>query len=224
MFTPQHEALKSRQRAEREAYPDTLGLRVHRAISWLGRAEKEVAGGDLDAAFIFYWVAFNAAYAGELVEDETDNSNAREDFRRYFAALFRADAKRQIYDAVWTRFSGPIRVLLDNPFVFSPFWQAQRNASGGVWKPAFERSQNAARSALISQDTQLILQIIFDRLYVLRNQIMHGGSTWNSAVNRDQVRDGVDILAWLIPIFIELMMDEPAVDWGQPFYPVVEAP
>ncbi|MDG1416425.1 MAG: HEPN domain-containing protein [Maricaulis sp.] len=223
MSIQQHEALKARQRAERETFPDTLGLRVHRAISWLGRAEKEVANGDLDAAFIFYWVTFNAAYAGELIDSQSDTSNAREDFRRYFGLLLKADSKRAIYDAVWTRFAGPIRVLLDNPYVFSPFWQAQRDGSGASWKTAFERSQATAHSALTRQDTQTILQIIFDRLYVLRNQIMHGGATWNSAVNRDQLRDGVEILAWLIPTFISLKMDQPELDWGQPFYPVVEA-
>ena len=38
-----------------------MGLRVHRAISWIGRAE--VCGTDADAKFIFLWIAFNAAYA-----------------------------------------------------------------------------------------------------------------------------------------------------------------
>lgn len=217
----QHDSLKARQRAERDTYPEAVGLRIHRAISWLGRAEKEVDNGDLDAAFIFYWVAFNAAYAGELEENEGDTPGARQDFRRYFSLLLKADGKQEIYDAVWTRFPGPIRVLLDNPYVYSPFWRAQRRGSDD-WKLAFERSQLAARTALSRQDTQTILRIIFDRLYVLRNQIMHGGSTWNSSVNRDQVRDGVDILAWLIPIFIRLKMQEPELDWGQPFYPVVE--
>ena len=41
--------------------PERLGLRVHRALSWVERAERE--SDDPDAAFIFYWIAFNAAYA-----------------------------------------------------------------------------------------------------------------------------------------------------------------
>jgi len=55
------ERLKARQRAERERYPPNLGLRVHRALSWLGRAEQLVE--DVDARFVFLWIAFNAAYA-----------------------------------------------------------------------------------------------------------------------------------------------------------------
>ena len=66
-----------------------------------------------------------------------------------------------------------------------------------------------------------VLSNVFDRLYVLRNQLVHGGSTWNSDINRDQVRDGAAILEFLVPVFVDVMMDNPQEDWGRPFYPVV---
>lgn len=56
-----HAELKTKQRAVREGFPQTMSLRVHRAISWIGRAE--ACGADADARFIFLWIAFNAAYA-----------------------------------------------------------------------------------------------------------------------------------------------------------------
>ena len=64
--------------------------------------------------------------------------------------------------------------------------------------------------------------MLFDRLYVLRNQLVHGGATWNSSVNREQVKDGANILSFLVPIFVDLMMDNPQTDWGAPYYPVVD--
>jgi len=54
---------------------------------------------------------------------------------------------------------------------------------------------------------------VFDRLYVLRYQLVHGGSTWNSSVNRNQVREGAGILGFLMPVFVDIMMDNPQVDW-----------
>ncbi|MCA2008623.1 hypothetical protein [Tritonibacter mobilis] len=63
--------------------------------------------------------------------------------------------------------------------------------------------------------------MLFDRLYVLRNQLIHGGATWNSSVNRDQLRDGVAILSVLMPVMIDIMMDNANEEWGKPFYPVV---
>jgi hypothetical protein len=56
-----HAELKTKRRAVREGFPQTMSLRVHRAISWIGRAE--ACGADADARFIFLWIAFNAAYA-----------------------------------------------------------------------------------------------------------------------------------------------------------------
>lgn len=40
----------------------------------------------------------------------------------------------------------------------------------------------------------MILSILFDRLYVLRNQLVHGGATWNSDVN--PTRFGTEHLRW----------------------------
>jgi hypothetical protein len=167
-------ALKEKQRAIRDGFPGDLGLRVHRALSSLQRAE--MAGDDHDAAFIFYWIAFNAAYADEL----------------------------------------------RNKFVFQPFWRYQNAPGHQGWEAAFERSKRRVGHALTQKDTQTILSIVFDRLYVLRNQLVHGGATWNSRVNREQVRDGSRILAVLVPEFIDLMMDNPDEAWGAPYYPVVE--
>lgn len=55
-------ALKEAQRAVRDGQPQSSSIRVHRAISWLGRAEAET--DDHDARFIFLWIALNAAYQG----------------------------------------------------------------------------------------------------------------------------------------------------------------
>ena len=66
-----------------------------------------------------------------------------------------------------------------------------------------------------------MLAIILARLYTLRNQLMHGGATWRSSVNRDQIRDGTEILADLVPRVIHLLIVNPDEDWGDPCYPVV---
>ena len=48
--------LKARQRELREGFSENFGLRIHRALSWLNRAELEI--DDDDASFIFYWILF----------------------------------------------------------------------------------------------------------------------------------------------------------------------
>ena len=212
--------LKAKQRAIRSSFPEDLGLRIHRALSWLEKAEYEAGKGDEDGAFIFLWIAFNAAYAGDLSGGEALSERAS--FREYFKLLQVADRTREIYGAIWEKFSGPIRELLKNPYVFAQFWAAISSPSpSDSWKVQFERSQEMVNTALVRQDTPRILEVVFDRLYVLRNQLVHGGATWKGAVNRDQVRDGGRILGFFVPLFIDLMMDSPEVDWGRPSFPVV---
>lgn len=213
------ERLKEKQRRIRDNFPDNVGLRVHRAISWLQRAENEEE--DYDAAFIFYWVSFNAAYAGD--QEEYSIIGERSVFSEYFEKMISLDTKHEIYNAIWDKFSASIRLLLDNKYVFQPFWKHHNQAQGFEdWNERFEKSKSRISAAMGSRDTKLILTTLFDRLYVLRNQLIHGGATWNSKVNRSQVQDGAKILAFLVPIFIDLMMDNPDADWGAPSYPVVD--
>lgn len=195
-----------------------LTLRVHRALSWLLRAHEET--NDADVRFVLLWIGFNAAYAadvGSALETERDH------FRGFFATMVGFDAQHRIYDTVWQRFPHEIRMLLDNPYVFAPFWQHHNGVPGNEdWAERLERSRAAIRGALGKQDTAMILSILFDRLYMLRNQLVHGGATWNSDVNRSQVRDPTALLGSLLPIFIDLMMDNPSYAWSMPNYPVVE--
>jgi len=213
--------LKAKQRELRDGFPESHGLRVHRAISWIKRAETE--DNDLDAKFIFLWIAFNAAYANDETGISAARTSARRGIEDFLSKLLAVDHGNVVYNALWNRFAGPIRLLMGNPYVFAPFWSHHNGIEGYQdWKERFEKSDAFFRNAFAGQNTVDVLSCVFDRLYVLRNQIMHGGATWNGAVNRDQVRDGAAILEFLVPVFVELMMDHPNEDWGVPSYPVVE--
>lgn len=217
-----HAALKTKQRAIREGFPETMGLRVHRAISWIswiGRAE--TCRDDDDARFIFLWIAFNAAYADER-EFQSIAPGERAAFQDYFGRLVTHDHGHRIYNALWQRFSGPVRMLMENRYLFNPFWQHHNGIEGFEdWEDRFKASSRGFAHAFQEGESVRVLSFVFDRLYVLRNQLVHGGSTWNSAVNRAQVHDGAAILAFLMPVFVDLMMDHSTEDWGRPFYPVV---
>ena len=62
-----------------------------------------------------------------------------------------------------------------------------------------------------------MLSIVLSRIYTLRNQLIHGGATWNGSVNREQLRDCVNLMGKLVPLVIEVMMDHPGTLWGMPF-------
>lgn len=213
-----HSRLKTYQRAMRAGFPDSLGLRVHRALSWLEKAEQ---CPDEDSAFIFLWIAFNAAYAQEI--DRALGLGDRELFRHFILKLVEHDSQNLLYNHVWQEFSGPIRMLLDNPFVFHHFWSFQRGEiNASTWTERFSQANRTAKAALAAMDTGGVLEVIFSRLYTLRNQLVHGGATWKSSVNRDQIRDATAIMGKLVPSIIEVMMQNPGEFPGAACYPVVQ--
>ena len=93
--------------------------------------------------------------------------------------------------------------------------------SSGRWEESFSNGKKAAFAAVMQGDVRKVIGIVFDRLYVLRNQLVHGGATWNSQTNRSQISDGVAILASLIPLILTIMMEHPEQEHGDVLYPVV---
>lgn len=213
-------AIATQLKAVRDTLPADLALRLHRAVSWLKRSEDEA--DDPDVRFILLWIAFNAAYAHEIDADAP--TSERDQFATFFTKLAKHDTERRIYDLIWTRFPQEIRVLLMNQFVFAPFWAYQNGRPGYAdWKERLAKSRRAANTALVSKHTVTVLSILFDRLYMLRNQLVHGGATWSSQVNRGQVRDGAAILGALLPRFLHVMINSNDEDWGTAYFPVVHS-
>lgn len=100
----------------RESYSSPFRLRIHRALSWLKKAGQSE---DDDSRFIALWIAFNAAYAREL--EAGFASSERGNFRQFLQLVCALDKAGRLDKLVWQTFPGPIRLLLDNLFVFQPF-------------------------------------------------------------------------------------------------------
>lgn len=216
-----HATLKAQAEHITRDRSDRLGLRVHRALSWLRRAE--LCEGDEDARFIFLWIALNAAYADEIQQDADEAEQVT--LRRFLERLVSFDQGSLLNALVWDKFSGPIRLLLGNEFVFQPFWDYHSGRIGEQeWRQKFDRANKAAYRALGNTNrTATVLTIVLARLYTLRNQLVHGGATWQGSVNREQIRDGAAILGELTPRVIRLLIENTEEDWGDPRYPVVNA-
>lgn len=209
-------ALRERHRAIRESQTQALAIRLHRAISWLLRAEQ--SSDDNDTRFIQLWIAFNAVYAGEFDEELSERQRVTDFINRLVAA----DSTHQLHAVLFKQYSGPIRLLIENRHVFAPFWKALRDHDASDrWQQRFDSSRRAAMDALLGGRTAELLVIVLDRLYVLRNQLVHGGATWNSALNRDQLRDACALLGALLPAVISVVMESNAFDDDAIAYPAL---
>jgi hypothetical protein len=245
--------LNERYCKQRADYPEPFRLRVHRALSWLQRADVLLADSalelntvsnrnamkdkkrlpqnarqalekestDWDFGFVSLWIAFNAIYARDLSVQVIQDSTG---FRQFLNIICQLDKDKQIYNLVWRVFSSDIRALVNNRYVFQPFWNFHNGLiSEHEFNQSFQSARERTNRALMDQDTDKLLEIVFSCLYTLRNQIVHGGATWNSSANRQQVQAACTFLGKILPVFLEIMMANPhRSDWGKPFYPFVK--
>jgi hypothetical protein len=213
-----YEELKARQRAERHTHPQALAIRVHRSLSWLERAEQ--LGDDPDGQFVFLWIAFNAAYAQHI--DDSYRTSEREAFRAFVQRLIDVDATCIIRRIVYNQFQNSIRLLIGNQYIFQGFWDYQNgHHCADRWSAHFASSNKLALRALKDRNTATVMSVVLSRIYTLRNQLMHGGATCGSSINRDQVRDCCTFMGKFVPTMILIMMNRIDVEWGEVIYPVI---
>ena len=206
-----HAYLNAFYQQHKSGFDPHFNSRMRRSLSWLKRAEQET--DDLHAGYIFYWISFNAGYSPSFEEDlrqsETDKT------AEYFRRLAKYDEKQLIYDIIWERYSQEIKGLFDNHYIYAPFWKVANPMVDESWKTGFETSKQKTLIALKNQDSAMLLSLLFSRLYVLRNQLIHGQATWNGPRNRQQVQDGYKIISKLQPVFLSIMLNRPEADWGE---------
>jgi hypothetical protein len=208
--------LQRKLKALQGQFSEVYSIRLHRAISWIKAAEEQEKNQDL--RLICLWVATNSLYA--MDEARFEAMAERERFADFVDRLVELDTEERLYNLLWNKFSGPVRMLVENKYVYSPFWDFQRGEARD-WERGFERSIADANQALSKKNVNYLLRIVLDRLYVLRNQLVHGGATYKSKINRFQVRDGGNLLMTILPVIIEIMMNHQQEEWGRIYYPPI---
>ena len=219
LLAGQYQELKQILRAHRDDFTQVHSTRLHRSLSWLKAADEQLQAGNVDQGFINLWISFSACF---YIEGE-------ESIAPFIEKLVALDDQQRIYACLWNEYSGSVKALIKNPYVFAEFWQAQRlkgeqKAAGDkvdAWRAGFDQSSVEALNCLSRKKVAPLFSIVLDRLYVLRNQVLQGGATYQSQVNREQVGDGVVLLSNIMPIIISIMLNSSEEDWGDIAYPVI---
>jgi hypothetical protein len=222
LLVEQYEVLKQDLRVRRDDFTQVHSTRLHRSLSWLRAAGEQLQMDNVDQAFINLWISFSACF---YIEGE-------ESIAPFIKKLVALDGHQRIYTCLWNEYSGSVKALIKNPYVFAEFWQAQRlkgeqkEGSEGMasaeaaWRISFDQSSVEALNYLSRKKVAPLFSIVLDRLYVLRNQVLQGGATYQSQVNREQVNDGIALLSSIMPIIISIMLNSSEEDWGDIAYPV----
>ena len=202
-------------------FDENFRIKLHRTFSWLKQADE---APNEDLRYICLWIAFNSVYGKEREPQNIGTSlGDRHSFQRYLAVISNLDKNRRIITAIRKNLKEIIRELLENRYTFQPYWDYYNGKKEfSEWERAFQKAKKIAIQELTEGGTAQILSIVFDRLYTLRNQILHGGATCGSQINRKQLHDGCLILETIIPVVLEIMLSKPDTEiWGEPYYPHV---
>ena len=177
-------------------------------------------------SYIFLWISFNAAYGQDpLVGDDRDLTES-DHFKEFLRKILERDINDSIKTVLLELYPDPIRNLMKNHYVFQPFWKWIRNPSmNRDWRIRIRNRNLRVFGALNNGKVDdNVLSEIFSRLYQLRNQIFHGGTTFAAGKGWSQVRDGSRIMVNLVPKILNIMQNEieknPDTElWGAVAYP-----
>ena len=196
--------------------------RMRRARSWLAQSKNVESD---EEKFICLWIAFNAAYGGEPSGADGDGSNETGKINTFLRKVIWHDQRneKKISNLL---LQGPyynqIQELLDNRYAFKTFWQYVRGESQGAnWNEHFISKNDSFWENFKEDKVFEVFREVFWRLYQLRNQVFHGGVTFQEGWGRTQLAQGRLIMEDIVPAILDVMEENTGSDWGKVAYPRV---
>lgn len=212
-------ALKTRFKKQCNDHPDSpdnWGIRAHRALSWHKRAT-ELPADQPEARYLFYWISLNSLYSRWDAQRNAPGAD-RDTRQSFIRRLIQFDSGGRI-SAMLHQQRPLIKKILGNPFLSSVFWRDPHHPKARGWA---SEDVNYLEKNFREHNYQKLLEQVFDRLYVLRGQLVHGASTGGSHLNRTTLYHCLMMLAQMVPVILELVIDQGIdANWPELCYPPV---
>lgn len=206
---------------ERLGTNQSFAVRVHRALSWL---EKSGEQQDLETRFIFAWVAFNALYGQAREGLPTARSQPdygggdRHEYVHFLNRLAQLDGDRLMQSA--TKIRSFLRELVICKYLYFCYWRNMPD-----WPESLDWDIVGFGKAMGRRNVGRVYSLAFDRLYIMRLQLLHGGATFGGRVNRKTLQLCEVVLRQLMDAILEVMIEHGlGEDWGEVAYPPRDQP
>ena len=194
--------------------------RVARAIAWLEIAQHSNYD---EIQFMLHWISFNALYGqGDKVHKSggTDISMIEN-----FLKAVVPHGEEHLWRVLEENANSAQKILYLRQ-TYKRFWDAMYDERDRrCWEEEFKAENDKAMKAYEKRNVMEFLDILFRRLYVVRNQLMHGAASANinnhSRRNRTQVKNGIELLSKLVPTFVYIVAQADDINLGQIPYPRV---
>ena len=201
--------------------------RIERMDTWISHAEAASGDDDTHLRFLFYWIAYEAAYQTHETGEAEKHGERR---RELHWKLARHD--RGKLQSILRAQSDNIVCILELRQADPSFWKKWEEdaevETPEAWEIAFGRRVGSAKKRLneavrsgVKKAISATLDNLFRNLNVVRVQIVHGASAGLDSHGRTQVILGAKLLKVLLPCFRGSIESNIKEDWGAPPYPRV---
>lgn len=185
-------------------------LRIYRAISWGQAADNEKR---LDDKIIKLWISFNALYGSGFTKFSEVSS--------FLESVIKLDKKNMLKESLLLKQIN-IKSFISIPELYDVYWEDENKSRAereDKAKYLIERKKVKFNEFIMSGNgADAILFDLFELIYLLRNQIFHGSSSYDSLENLPSKQKCIEILELFIPKIIEIMIDNPDNNWHEVKY------
>ncbi|MBG79801.1 MAG: hypothetical protein CMJ39_03700 [Phycisphaerae bacterium] len=197
---------------------EAIRIRLHRALSWLKRAE-ECDADDYDGRVIFSWIALNSLY-GESATPGVDQDKEWQVRAAFLEAMVEGDANGRIQS--WLK---PMRSqcdrILSEEHLYAFYWS---DPSPEQARRARSTPRTVGRHYHDREEVIKVLLPMIDRISLLRNQLMHGLATCGSSVNRHIVEPCADLIEGLVGVLLQMIIEDGLWECEEAWDPVPYPP
>ncbi|HJT20865.1 MAG TPA: hypothetical protein VJ746_10370, partial [Nitrospira sp.] len=181
-----------------------------------------VSDEDLPPRFVDLWIALNALY-GQARYTKEFSSRDKDEFGEFVQRLAKLHSgHRQLGQLISEEhFQTRAQELVRNKYLWNEWW------AGNMDKYCEHSGEGLVRfgKSMTKGDPAAVLCCLFERLQVLRNQIVHGSSSASTRKSRDALYPAILLLEETLPEFIRLMIREgPDIDWPPVPFPGKDTP
>lgn len=195
-----------------------IRIRLHRCLSWLERIEElEEAGVCVDDARLIYgWIALNSLY-GRWDPDRREPISDLCALNTFLSRMFDADADHRIATLL-TDQRELVTAIVGDAFLSRYFWQDPGEDEA-------RRAHGSARklgSLYFEKRYTRILDMVLNRVYLARCQLVHGAATLGGRLNREAVGRCATFIGHFVPTVSLVIIDHAwRGDWDGLCYPPI---
>lgn len=202
--------------------------RIERMDTWMRPAEEASGERDAHLRFLFYWIAYEAAYQ---TDSERNHGKLRKDL--HGKLVYHCKEKLQ---GILRAQKDDILCILALRQAHPSFWRSRAEENKGVttpkqWETKFKERLGAEMRRLdtsvcrdvMNSEISATLDVLFENLNVVRNQVIHGASSGPNSRGWTQVDVGARLLGTFVPCIREAIKDNIDGNWGEPPFPRVGA-